>query len=72
MGTFFENKVFQKLKFTNKVGLLDQILQKNDFENQNFLNFEEVVNNFARSEDKMIYWKNTSVLPCSTRSKNLQ
>ena len=64
MGTFLENKVFSKSKFSKiiflKVGLivqyflerLDQFLtQKNDFESQNF---EEVVHNFDKSDDDMI------------------
>ena len=31
---------------------------KNDFESTNFANFEEVVHNFGRSDDDMIYSKN--------------
>ena len=33
-------------------------MPKNDFESTNFANFEEVVHNFGRSDDDMIYWKN--------------
>ena len=29
-------------------------MTKNDFESTNFANFEEVVNNFGRSDDDMI------------------
>ena len=31
---------------------------KNDFECTNFANFEQVVHNFGRSGDDMIYWEN--------------
>ena len=31
---------------------------KNDFKSTNFAIFKEVVNNFGRSDDDMIYWKN--------------
>ena len=31
---------------------------KNDFENQNFEMFEEVVHNLGKSDNDMIYWKN--------------
>ena len=30
-------------------------MPKNDFESTNFANFEEVVHNFGRSDDEMIY-----------------
>ena len=33
-------------------------MPKNDFESTNVANFEEVVHNFGRSDDDMIYWKN--------------
>ena len=31
---------------------------KNDFENQNFEMFEEIVHNFGKSDSDIIYWKN--------------
>ena len=34
------------------------LMPKNDFESTNFANFEEVVHNFGKSDDDMIYWKN--------------
>ena len=33
-------------------------MTKNDLENQNFEIFEEVVDNFGRSDDDLIWWKN--------------
>ena len=33
-------------------------MMKNDFENQSFPIFEEVVDNFGRSSDDVIKWKN--------------
>ena len=72
MGTFLENKVLQKPKFSKKKlnnswspspiffkeKKSERFRQfstpKNDFENQNFEIFEEVLNNFGRSNDNMI------------------
>ena len=65
MGTFLENKVPQKSKLKKiiiKVGLLVQYSSKNlefstlinDFENQNFEIFEEVVLNFGKSDVDII------------------
>ena len=31
---------------------------KNDFENQNFEMFEEIVHNFGKSDSDIIEWKN--------------
>ena len=64
---YFKNQNFQK-KFLLKVGLLVQYssknffferfdqfsTQKNDFENQNFEMFVEVVHNFGKSDGDMI------------------
>ena len=36
---------------------------KNDFESTNFAIFEEVVHNFGRSDDDMIWRKNAYVFP---------
>ena len=33
-------------------------MPKNDFKSTNFANFEDVVHNFGRSDDDMIYLKN--------------
>ena len=46
LGTFLENKVFWKSKFSKTL--------KKDFENQNFEMFEEVVPNFGKSYDDMV------------------
>ena len=45
---YFENIFSKKIRpFFNT---------ENDFENQNFEIFEEVVDNFWKSDDDMIYW----------------
>ena len=65
LPSFLENKVFQKSKFLKTFGLLffkefflerfDQFSTlKNDFENQNFEMFEEVVHNFGKSDGVII------------------
>ena len=41
-------------------------MPKNDFESTIFANFEEVVQNFAWSDDDMIYWKNAYFLHMHT------
>ena len=40
---------------------------KNDFENQNFAIFEELLNNFVRSDNDVIQWKNDTGTPPLTR-----
>ena len=65
LGTFLENKVFQKSKFLKTFGLLfskdflerfDQFSKlKTDFENQNLEILEEVAHNIGKSDGDIIY-----------------
>ena len=58
----FRKKVFQKSKFSKDFSNIFQRKKsewfrtlRNDFENQNLAIFEEIVDNFGRSDDDMIY-----------------
>ena len=41
-----------------------RLILKNDFENQNSEIFDNVLNNFGRSDDDMIWWKNDDLHRC--------
>ena len=47
--------LFSKKKESVSFGLVWFLMPKKDFESTNFANFEEVVHNFSRCEDDMIY-----------------
>ena len=71
---YFNNQSFQKSSFIKVDTLVDYFSQeknserfswflkpKNNFDHTNFANFEEVVHNFGRSDDDMVYWKNAYI-----------
>ena len=47
-----KSKIMQRKK--NENDSIDFLTLKNDFENQNFVIFEKIVDNFGRSYDDMI------------------
>jgi hypothetical protein len=59
----------QKLEIVSQFSTM-----KNDFENQNFVIFEEVLNNFGRSDNvkKIRFPLQECVVLCPTRKKNLE